>query len=213
MKSRVHCPELVCPLARRSRASGRTDAAARPRSGDPAPDGGRYGAVFRRLAERLGPEEARSARERQAAGGRYDELMGLAPEARTAAIQAEERFATFALADLLLDVSRDVCAADPEAGQELARLALAVAGRLDLERYGRFLVADLEARSWAYLGCARARTDPPAARQAFLRAARYLDQGSGDPLEEAEVLCLCAEPPDDPRGIATAPPTPSVRVH
>lgn len=213
MRSRAHHPELVCPLARRRRVGGRPDVAARPRDEDPATASERYGAVFRRLVERLGPEEARSVRERQAARGRYDELMGLAPEARTAAIEAGEPFATFALADLLLDVSRDVCAADPEASQELARLALAVAGRLDPGRYGRCLVADLEARSWAYLGCARAGTDPPAARQAFLRAAVCIDRGSGDPLEEAELLCLCAETPDGPRGVATASRMPSVRLH
>jgi hypothetical protein len=213
MRSRAHDPELACPLAARRRAGGRQEPAARRRGGELPPDDERYGAVFRRLAERLAPEEARSARERRTAGGRYAELMGLTPEARTAAIEAGEPFATFALADLLLDVSRDVCAADPEAGQELALLALAVAGRLDPGRYGRCLVADLEARSWAYLGCARAAIDPPAARQAFLRAAGCLDRGSGDPLEEAEVLCLCAETPDCPQGIAPLPRTPSVRVH
>jgi hypothetical protein len=213
MRSRAHDPELACPLAARRRAGGRQEPAARRRGGELPPEDERYGAVFRRLAERLAAEEARSALERRTAGGRYDELMGLAPEARTAAIEAGEPFATFALADLLLDVSRDVCAADPEAGQELALLALAVAGRLDPGRYGRCLVADLEARSWAYLGCARAAIDPPAARQAFLRAAGCLDRGSGDPLEEAEVLCLCAETPDCPQGIAPLPRTPSVRVH
>jgi hypothetical protein len=213
MRSRAHDPELACPLAARRRAGGRQEPAARRRCGELPPDDERYGAVFRRLAERLAEEEARSALERRTVGGRYDELMGLAPEARTAAIEAGEPFATFALADLLLDVSRDVCAADPEAGQELALLALAVAGRLDPGRYGRCLVADLEARSWAYLGCARAAIDPPAARQAFLRAAGCLDRGSGDPLEEAEVLCLCAETPECPQGIAPLPRTPSVRVH
>lgn len=197
MRSRCQDPELACPVAAQRGAGGRQEPPARGHGGEPPSDDERYGAVFRRLVERLGPEEARAAREHRAANGRYGELMELPPAARAHAIEAGERFATFALADLLLDVSRDVCAADPEAGQELALLALAVAARLDLGRYGRCLVADLEARSWAYLGCARARTDPPAARQAFLRAAGCLDRGSGDPLEEAGVLCLCADAGDD----------------
>lgn len=198
MRSRVHQPELACLRARRRRAGGRVARPAHSREESPASAAEAYGDLFRRLVERLAPEEERSARERRAAAGGYDELMGLAPEARTAAIEECERFATFALADLLLDVSRDVCAADPEASHELARLAQAVAGRLDPGRYGRTLLADLEARSWAYLGCARAGTDPPGARLAFLRAARHLDRGSGDPLEEAEILCLCAGFADDP---------------
>lgn len=214
MRSRAHDPELACPFARGGAASRRPEPAARPRAAEPAPDGDRYGGVFRRLVERLGPEEARAAREHRAAGGRYGELMELPPAARAHAIEAGERFATFALADLLLDVSREVCAADPEAGQELALLALAVAGRLDPGRYGRCLVADLEARSWAYLGCARARTDPPAARQAFLRAAGCLDRGSGDPLEEAAVLCLCAGAGDGAAcPVPGAPPPAPARVH
>lgn len=214
MRSRAHDPELACPLAAPRGAGGRQEPPARGLGGEPPVDDERYGAVFRRLVERLGPEEARAARERRAADDRYGELMELPPAARAHAIGAGEGFATFALADLLLDVSRDVCAADPEAGQELALLALAVAGCLDTGRYGRCLVADLKARSWAYLGCAQAWTDPPAARQAFLRAAGCLDRGSGDPLEEAGVLCLCAGAADDADCIVPgAPPQAPARVH
>ncbi|HSL84191.1 MAG TPA: hypothetical protein VLF66_15570 [Thermoanaerobaculia bacterium] len=214
MRSRAHDSELACPLAARRESGGRQKLPARGHGGEPPTDDERYGAAFRRLEERVGPEEARAARERRAAAGRYGELMELPPGTRAHAIQAGERFATFALADLLLDVSRDVCAADPEAGQELALLALAVAGRLDPARYGRCLVADLEARSWAYLGCARASLDPPAARQAFLRAAGCLDRGSGDPLEEAGLLCLCAGAGEDAAcPVPGAPPRAPTRIH
>ena len=213
MRSRAHDSELACPPAARRGSGGRQEHPTRGHGGEPPPGDETYGAVFRRLVERLGPEEARAARERRAATGRYGELMELPPAARTHAIEAGERFATFALADLLLDVSRDVCSADPEAGQELALLALAVAARLDPGRYGRCLVADLEARSWAYLGCARARTDPPAARQAFLRAAGCLDRGSGDPVEEAGLLCLCAAGDDADCPVPGVPPPAPATIH
>lgn len=157
-----------------------------------------YGRLYRRLAERAAIEEARAARERLSATHRYDELMDLAPEARTGAIDFGDRFGSFALADLLLDVGRDVGDADAEASRELARLALAMVRKLDAGRYGPALVADLEARAWAYLGHGRARTDPSGAQEAFLRAESCLARGTGDPLAEAEVLCLSAGVIGDP---------------
>lgn len=172
-----------------------------------------YGRLYRRLAARAAIEEERARRERRVAAARYDDLMGLAPAARRKAIAEDGRFASFTLADLLLDVGRDVCAADPEAARELARLALAIARRLPGGRYGPSLVADLEARGWAWLGSGRARTDPAGAREAFLRAEACLARGSGDPLVQAEVLCLAAEVLDGAEleaGFAAPPPA---RVH
>lgn len=169
--------------------------------------------LYHRLAARAAAEEARARRERRVAADRYDELMTLAPGARRVAIAEADRLASFALADLLLDVSRDVCAADPEAGRELARLALAMARRLHGGRYLPSLVADLEARGWAYLGSSRVSTDPAGAREAFIHAESCLARGSGDPLAQAEILCLSAGVLDDAGLGPELPESSSVGIH
>lgn len=171
------------------------------------------GQLYRRLAERAVAAEVRAELERLAAPGRYEELMRLAPRERAATVERDGRFATFALADLLLDLSREVRTADPEAGRDLVRLAQAVTVRLDAGRYGTSLLADLEGRAWAYLGDAQTETDPASARDAFERAEACLARGSGDPLAEAEVVCLSAGVLDDPPALGTAASTLSRRVH
>lgn len=172
-----------------------------------------YGQLYRRLVERAVAEEGRAELERLAAPGRYEELMRLAPGERTATVERDGRFATFALADLLLDLSRDVRVADPAAGRDLVRLAQAVTVRLDPGRYGRSLLADLEGRAWAYVGTAHAETDPASAREAFERAESCLARGSGDPLAEAEVVCLAAGVLEAPPALGTAASTPGQGVH
>lgn len=151
-----------------------------------------YTPLFGRLLDRVAVEQARAREDHAMAAARYDELMALSPSEREAAIRSEERFASFSLAGRLLDTSLEVHRDDPEAGLELSRLALAVADRLDPGRHGSGLLADLRARCWAYLGEAWSQTDPAASRRAFRRARTLLLHGSGDPLAEAEVLCLAA---------------------
>lgn len=164
---------------------------------EPMVDDGRYQAPFRRVMERLAAEEARSVRELTAADELYDRLMRLSRAQREASIRREGRFTSYPVAERLLSASREVRDDQPESSAELARLALAVADRLEPGRYGDGLVADLKARGWAYLGDLWSDSSPPAAREAFRLALGHLMQGSGDPLDEAEVLSLCANTTDD----------------
>lgn len=154
---------------------------------EPAED---YAAVFRRILGRLASEQERARDEGAAAAVLYDELMAMPRAEREAAIRGIERFSSLALAGRLLDAGLEVRREDADAGLELSRLALAVAKRLAPGRYAPGLVADLRARCWACLGDGWARADPTGARRAFRRARRHLLHGSGDPLAEAEVLCL-----------------------
>lgn len=169
-----------------------------------------YSPLFHRLLDRLAIEQERAREDHALAAARYDELMALPRAAREAVIRSEERFASFSLGGLLLDTSLEVHREDPEAGLELSRLALAVADRIDPERHGSGLVADLRARCWAYLGEAWSSTDRAAARRAFRRARSFLLHGSGDPLAEAEVLCLAAGLLDSRAGRGAAPSRPLV---
>jgi len=169
-----------------------------------------YTPLFHRLLDRLAVEQERAREDHSMAAARYDELMALPHSERDAAIRSEERFASFSLAGRLLDTSLEVRREDPEAGIELSRLALAVADRLDPGGHGSGLVADLRARCWAYLGEGWSPTDPAAGRRAFRRALSLLLHGSGDPLAEAEVLCLAAGLLDSGPGRAAAPGPPLV---
>jgi len=181
-------------------AAGACDEPAPRGRGESAPASGaadRYPLLFRRVARRVAGEEARASADREAADGLYEELMRIPASERFQVVDLHDRYVTFAFAERLLATSLEVRAEQPAASLELARLGLGVADRLDPTRYGAGLVADLRARAWAYLGNAWAGTAPPAAREAFRLARSLLRRGSGDPLEEAEVLTLASGSPDE----------------
>lgn len=165
-----------------------------------APTGIRDLPLFHRIAKRLETAEVLASEERRSAEDLYDELMGTRAGLREQAVEQQDRFASFALAERLLQESVEARSERPDASVELASLALRVAERLDPGRFGRGLVADLRARSWAYLGDHWSAHAPPAAREAFRLAHIHLGRGSGDPLEEAEVLALSATALREDRG-------------
>lgn len=166
-----------------------------PWSGSEARDEARpdYGGVFARLGARLKDQETRASMERSGAARLYDELLGLSPERREDALAHDDRFSSFSLAERLLAASAEIGSEDPKSSQELAHLSLTIADRLDRYRYGTGLTEDLKARAWAYIGETwrrQGRTD--SAEEAFRLAESHLQWGSGDPLEEAEMLALSA---------------------
>jgi len=179
-------------------ACGCSDGAAAPAMGD------RYPLLFHRVARRVAGEEARAGADRAAADGLYEELMRVPEGERFHVVEIHDRYVSVAFAERLLATSLETRSEHPAASLELARLALGVADRLDPARYGSGLVSDLKARSWAYLGDAWSDSAPPASREAFRLARSLLRRGSGDPLEEAEVLALAACGPAEPGATATA---------
>lgn len=152
-----------------------------------------YSPLFDRLRARMIREDHRALEERTGALALYRALLAQPPHQREEFLDTEPRSHNYALAELLLAASHDVAVYDTGASVDLARLALAVVDRLDPHRYGSGLVADLKARAWAYVGDAwRNGANPTAAQEAFRLAESHLRRGSGDPLEEAEVLSLAA---------------------
>jgi hypothetical protein len=74
-------------------------------------------------------------------------------------------------------------------GREIGELALAVAERLDPRAHPLGIVADCRTAALAHLGDAQRRCeDLAAAERSFAAAWRSLDEGSGDPLERANVM-------------------------
>lgn len=160
---------------------------------DPPQDQEVYSPLFERMRARMTGEDARAGEERSGALVLYRELLAQPPHRREEFLDLDPRTNNYSLAELLLAASHELADGDAAASVDLARLALAVVDRLDPNRYGAGLVADLRARAWAYVGDAwRNGANLTAAQEAFRLAESHLRRGSGDPLEEAEVLCLAA---------------------
>lgn len=143
----------------------------------------RSGELFHRAKE-----DQRNAR------GLLDELLALPTlKDRVARVRRSRRFRSWALCDLLFEESRAVSFRDPPAGEALAELALEAAWCLENSGLSRETVADLLARGWATLANARRMTsDLLLAEETFLLSYFFLDQGTGDPSVQAEVLNLDA---------------------
>jgi hypothetical protein len=160
------------------------------RRGAPA-DPEAYEAVFQRLSESLGGHRQRLARERQL-GPRQWEALEKHPQARRLVrIRNDRRFQTWGFHQFLIQRSCTLAAADPRAAADAAELALAVARCLDPADYGEERVSDFRAEALAALAEAkRQQNDLAGAWVAFEAARDCLWEGTGDPLEKAELELL-----------------------
>lgn len=109
-------------------------------------------------------------------------------------IDHRAQFQTWGLCEELLDrTPRAIFSGDPHRAVRIARLAVWVAERLDDDLYRGGLAMDLRARSWGALGNAlRCASQFEAAAEAFRTAEGFLEEGSGDPLEQANLFSLRA---------------------
>ncbi len=113
------------------------------------------------------------------------------PESRARLlIQNQAHFQTWGLVEELTARSfQAIFDSETSRGVRLARLAVSVADQLDEGTYGASLAADLKARTWGSLGNAyRCAGQFRAAAAALRQADDLLLEGTGDPLEEANLL-------------------------
>jgi tetratricopeptide (TPR) repeat protein len=161
----------------------------RPAAGRLEDDSGRYDAAFRGAERRLAEAQQRAKRERQLAGVQWAALKTHPPARRLVMVLNDERLHHWGLYELLVEKSRDAAADDPSAAVSLAVLALAVTERLDPRLYSGERVADFKTSALVALGDARRLAgDFAGARLAFSQARINLELGTGDPLEEADLL-------------------------
>jgi tetratricopeptide (TPR) repeat protein len=120
-------------------------------------------------------------------------LAHLAPGLRLMAIRHNPDLHTWGMFDLLLMEAKRVALEQPLESLDLAYAALEVTGLLSPEAYSAERIHDLRASAWACLGNTKRRAgDFAGAEEALRAAAESLEQGSGDPYEEANVLSMTA---------------------
>lgn len=108
-------------------------------------------------------------------------------------IRNDRRFHTWGVLEHVLELCFQRIPCKPQAGEELAHLALEIAEHLEASHYGAEAIEDLKARAWAFIGNARRVTfDLTGAEEAFERSLVHLRQGTREPWELAVWLDLKA---------------------
>jgi tetratricopeptide (TPR) repeat protein len=173
-------------------ARGKTAAGERRQGGRPAvPD---YDPAFRGLSCRLADRMAEMARQRQQLPLLLDRLRELPPGDRRIVLRSDPAFHNWALGERLIEESRKSLGSDLDGARELADSAVIVAEALEPEGgFGGALANDLKACAWGARGeVLRRLSDLRRAGEAFAVAEGFIDQGTGDALEEAGLLELKA---------------------
>ncbi|MFN7961821.1 MAG: hypothetical protein U0002_11165 [Thermoanaerobaculia bacterium] len=153
---------------------------------DPAPS---YDDVITRTYDALMDRESDLERDRNQAPLLYEELLRHPAARQRVLIDNTRRFHSWGLVELLLANSQREYFNDARIAEELGRLALLIAERLDPNFFSDCLLADLKARCWVHIANSqRIRGDLPAAEQSFGEAEVHLDAGTDDPLERANFL-------------------------
>ncbi len=151
--------------------------------------GPRYDEAFRRTEHLLTEAHDKVRRERSLAIIQWSTLEGHPAARQLMMVRNDERLHHWGIYDLLLEKSREAASRDTAAATGLAEMALAVAERLAAESYGEERLADFKTAALTALGDARrAAGDLAGARLAFSQARIQLEMGTGDLMEEANLL-------------------------
>ena len=160
----------------------------RPR-GSRGGEGAHYDEAFRRTENLLTEAHDRVRKERSLAIIQWSTLEGHPAPRQLVMVRNDSRLHHWGAYDLLLEKSRDAVSRDAGAAMGLAEMALAVAERLAVESYGEERLADFKTAALTALGDARRTAgDLAGARLAFSQARIQLEMGTGDLMEEANLL-------------------------
>jgi tetratricopeptide (TPR) repeat protein len=164
-----------------------------------------YDAAFTRSQSFVAKWASLMEHERTAAPDLFAELVERTGEQREILLRNSKRFRTWGLLELVAERSLEASVQNPGQGEELGRLALRIADFLNGPPYGEALVADLRARSWAYIGNARrVKSDLAGAEEAFEQGWHHLRKGTGDLLDRAFLIDLQASLKRDQRRFTEA---------
>jgi tetratricopeptide (TPR) repeat protein len=150
-----------------------------------------YRASFPHLSRSGDEAQMRLAAEKLRGIGLFAELEEARRDDRLEMIRDDLRFHSWGLLCRLMGKSREYSLNDPPGGLHLAMLALAVVETLDPGEYKPALLADYRISALALLGNARRlAADFEGARQELRRAWETLQDGTGDPMAEANLVSL-----------------------
>jgi len=164
-----------------------------------------YGQAFSGLGSRLSDHTREMARERQGLPRLIERQRDLPPAARRDLLGSDPSFHNWPFGEWLIEESQNLADSDPGRAGEMAADAVRVMEALAPGTYGAALVEDFKARAWAARGEALRRlSDLRGAEDAFARAEECLFEGTGDRLEEAQILELKAALYRDQRRVEEA---------
>ena len=145
------------------------------------------------MAQGVDETRKRLAAERKDASARWEALEAHPQARRLVRIGNDRRFQTWGFHQFLLARSRKLVEHEPKKALEAAELALAVAKGLSPTEHGEERTADFRAAAWAAIADARSRLgNLDGAWDAIDCAEEALEEGTGDPLEKAELEQLKA---------------------
>lgn len=152
-----------------------------------------YREAFRRVLERAAATENRVAQDRLCGAMQWAELAKLSAAQRQLRLRNDPRFRHWGLLRELLEQAGMMGRNDPEEAVEVAELAVFLAQHLEGDDLTVERKADLLGSAWGVLGNARRiATDFPGAAAALHQAGKILAEGTGDLMEEAQLLSLQA---------------------
>lgn len=150
-----------------------------------------YAEVFLGLLRGGEGDVMRLARERLQGMGLLAELEKHPLKQRLSLVRDDPRFHHWGLFDRMLVKYLDYSRNDPQAGIDLVYLALGVLETLPQDRYKKELIEDFRASAFSALGNAKRLGGFFEEAKAAIQAAwESLEDGTGDPLEEANLLSL-----------------------
>lgn len=182
---------LLCPACEERLVALLPAAAPSPSSA--LQDDGR--SMVRRLLDDQRAEISRRHRtlreQRSAAAAIWRELEAEDPARRRILVTRDVRFQSWGVFELVLERAFQAVLEDPRRAEELLRLALDLAERLDPGEHGPGAVEAAKARAWIHLGnTLRVRDEFRLADTAFGTAELHLSRSWLDPLDEALFLEL-----------------------
>jgi len=150
-----------------------------------------YSEAIDRAFQSVLAENARLEDDRARAPDLVGDLKGLPFNQAQLLVQNSSQYQTWGLVEQLLQCSKAGWREDPAKSEELALLAVAVAERINASEFRAKILNDLKAESWSFVAnCRRIRADFRSAEAGFQQAEAYLQKGTGDPMERAQLSNL-----------------------
>jgi tetratricopeptide (TPR) repeat protein len=153
-----------------------------------------YAEAFQAAFKFADREAHRVAFERLRGWGHWSALDPLLPNERLPAVVVRKDWQHWGLFRALLDAARWYSSRDPQEAADIVQLALDIVDLLDPAQVGGEAPAkDMRAKAWSILGnCRRLASDLEGAREAIAKAWEFNEEGTGDPLDKAQIFSFDA---------------------